>query len=148
MEKYYTLNEVAMMTGLTTRTLRNYLKMNVLKGEKLDGAWKFTEEEFAEFIQNPYVKPSLQAKNKAIVFDFLAQNEKRINEICTVIDVCVDSHEAEEISSFFCEEINKRNEGNINFSYLFRTPLAENDIRVSVQSFADSRESIDSMLAG
>lgn len=113
MEKYYTLNEVAMMTGLTTRTLRNYLKMNVLKGEKLDGAWKFTEEEFAEFIQNPYVKPSLQAKNKAIVFDFLAQNEKRINEICTVIDVCVDSHEAEEISSFFCEEINKRNEGNI-----------------------------------
>ena len=117
MEKYYTLNEVAMMTGLTTRTLRNYLKMNVLKGEKLDGAWKFTEEEFAEFIQNPYVKPSLQAKNKAIVFDFLAQNEKRINEICTVIAVCVDSHEAEEISSFFCEEINKRNEGNINFSF-------------------------------
>ena len=30
MEKYYTLNEVAMMTGLTTRTLRNYLKMNVV----------------------------------------------------------------------------------------------------------------------
>ena len=58
--------------------------MNVLKGEKLDGVWKFTEEEFAEFIQSPYVKPSLQAKNKAIVFDFLAQNEKRINEICTV----------------------------------------------------------------
>ena len=117
MEKYYTLNEVAMMTGLTTRTLRNYLKMNVLKGEKVDGVWKFTEEEFAEFIQTPYVKPSIQAKNKAIVFDFLAQNEKRTNEICTVIDVCVDSHEAEEISSFFCEEINKRNEGNIKFSF-------------------------------
>lgn len=47
MEKYYTLNEVAMMTGLTTRTLRNYLKMNVLKGEKLDGIWNFTEEEIA-----------------------------------------------------------------------------------------------------
>ena len=117
MEKYYTLNEVAMMTGLTTRTLRNYLKMNVLKGEKIDGIWKFTEEEFAEFIQNPYVKPSLQAKNKAIVFDFLAQNEKRTNEICTIIDVCEDSNEAEEISAFFCEEINKRNEGKINFSY-------------------------------
>ena len=33
-------------------------------------------------------------------------------------------------------------------SYLFRTPLVENDIRVSVQCFTDSRESIDSMLAG
>ena len=117
MEKYYTLNEVATMTGLTTRTLRNYLKMDVLKGEKTDGIWKFTEEEFAEFIQNPYVKPSLQAKNKAIVFDFLAQNEKRTNEICTMIDVYTDSHGAEEISSFFCNEINQRNESNLNFSF-------------------------------
>lgn len=32
--------------------------------------------------------------------------------------------------------------------YLFRAPLVENDIRVPVQRFADSRESIDSMLAG
>ena len=117
MEKYYTLNEVAKMTGLTTRTLRNYLKMNVLRGEKVDGIWNFTEEEFAEFIQNPYVKPSLQAKNKAIVFDFLSQNEKRTNERCTIIDVNVDTHEAEEISSFFCNAINKRKEENINFSF-------------------------------
>lgn len=29
--------------------------------------------------------------------------------------------------------------------YLFRTPLVENDIRVSVQGFADSRECIYSM---
>ena len=86
MDKYYTLNQVAMMTGLTTRTLRNYIKMDILKGEKIDGIWNFSEEEFAEFIQNPYVKPSIQAKNKAIVFDFLAQNEKRTNEICTIID--------------------------------------------------------------
>ena len=36
----------------------------------------------------------------------------------------------------------------IDDGYLFRTPLVENDIRVPVQRFADSRESIDSMLAG
>lgn len=36
----------------------------------------------------------------------------------------------------------------VNWEYLFRTPLVKNDIRVSVQRFADSRESIDSMLAG
>ena len=129
MEKYYTLNEIAMMTGLTTRTLRNYIKMNVLKGEKLDGVWTFTVEEFAEFIENSYVKPSLQAKNKAIIFDFLAQNEKRTNEICTVIDVCVDSHEADEISSFFCEEMNKRKESNIRFSF---EKNAQNKLKIIV----------------
>lgn len=134
MEKYYTLNQVAMMTGLTTRTLRNYIKMDILKGEKIDGIWNFSEEEFAEFIQNPYVKPSIQAKNKAIVFDFLAQNEKRTNEICTIIDACVDSHEAEEISNFFCEEINKRNESNINFSF------EKNDsyVRVILRGYEDT----------
>ena len=33
-------------------------------------------------------------------------------------------------------------------TYLFRTPLVENDIRGSVQCFADSCESIYSMLTG
>ena len=37
---------------------------------------------------------------------------------------------------------------NKDLLYLFRTPLVENDIRVSVQCFSDSRECIDSMLAG
>lgn len=32
-------------------------------------------------------------------------------------------------------------------TYLFRTPLVENDIWVSIQCFVDSSESIDSMLA-
>ena len=97
MEKYYTMNEVAKMTGLTTRTLRNYLKLNVLNGEKIDGVWQFTEEEFVEFIENPYVKPSIQAKNRAVVFDFLARNEKKTNEICTIIDMCVKPNEEDEI---------------------------------------------------
>jgi len=117
MEKQYTINKVAIMSGLTTRTLRNYIKMGILKGELVEGVWKFTEEDVAEFFQNPYVKPSIQAKNKAIVFDFLAQNEKRINEICTIIDVCVEKHEAEEIAAFFCKEVNKRTAGNLKFSF-------------------------------
>ena len=104
MEKYYTLNEVAMMTGLNTRTLRNYLKMDVLKGEKIDGIWKFSECEFSEFISNPYVKPSLQAKSKAIVFDFLNEKEKQLNEICIILDLHVDFTESDEISEFFCTE--------------------------------------------
>ena len=117
MEKYYTLNEVAMMTGLNTRTLRNYLKMDVLKGEKIDGIWKFSECGFSDFISNPYVKPSLQAKSKAIVFDFLNEKEKQLNEICTILDLHVDLTESDEISEFFCTERNKRPEEKITFSF-------------------------------
>ena len=117
MEKNYTINQLAVMSGLTTRTLRNYMKMGILKGDMVSGVWRFTEEDIAEFFQNPYVKPSIQSKNKALVFDFLAQNEKCINEICTIIDVCVESHEAKEISAFFCEEVNKRSEEKVKFTF-------------------------------
>lgn len=90
MEKYYTINELAIMTGLTTRTLRNYLKLNILCGEKVDGSWMFTEEDVSEFLSNPMVKPSVQAKKNAIIYDFLAEDRKKNNEICIIIDACVN----------------------------------------------------------
>lgn len=110
MDKYYTLNDLALMTGLTTRTLRNYLKMGVLKGERMEGVWKFTEEDVAEFFDNPYVISGVQAKNRAIVFDFLAENKKQTNEICTIIDLYVEQREAEEVMDFFCEKVSDREE--------------------------------------
>ncbi len=116
MDKYYTLNDLARMTGLTTRTLRNYLKMGVLKGERMEGVWKFTEEDVAEFFDNPYVISGVQAKNRAVVFDFLAENKKQTNEICTIIDLCVDQREAEEVAAFFCEKMSNREE-RIKVSY-------------------------------
>ena len=116
MEKYYTLNEVAMMTGLTTRTLRNHITMGVLKGEKKDGVWRFSVEELGEFFQNPYVKPSIQAKKKSIVFDFLKQNKKQTNEMCTIIDINANLTNAQKISAFFCEQISNLDGVNIQFS--------------------------------
>ena len=113
MDKYYTLNDLALMTGLTTRTLRNYMKKGILKGERVEGIWKFTKEEIAEFFDNPYVISGVQAKNRAVVFDFLAQNKKQYNEICTIIDLCIEQKKAEEISVFFCEKVGKRNDERI-----------------------------------
>ena len=59
---YYTLNEIATIAGLTTRTLRNYLQMDILKGEKVDGVWRFSEEALWEFIDNPSVRQAMHAK--------------------------------------------------------------------------------------
>lgn len=113
----YTINEVAMMTGLTTRTLRNYIKLGILKGEKLDGIWKFSAEDISDFISNPAVKPSVQAKNKSLVFDFLALDSKKTNEICSILDLYVEKEESEEICSFFCNNINQCKDTKIRFNY-------------------------------
>lgn len=113
----YTINELAMMTGLTTRTLRNYIKLDILKGEKVDGVWRFTPEDISAFVSHPTVKPSIQEKNKAIVLDFMADDHKKENEICTVLDLYVDEAEADEISEFFCNKINSCDCAKIRFSY-------------------------------
>ncbi len=86
MEQKYTLNDVAEMTGLTTRTLRNDIKLGFLEGQKEDGVWRFTQEEFTAFISHPSVRPTLQAKRQGIVYDFLADTKKKETRVCLILD--------------------------------------------------------------
>lgn len=50
MEKLYTVNEVAEMLHLTTRTIRNYLASGALKGRKIGAQWRFTQTDIDDFM--------------------------------------------------------------------------------------------------
>ena len=63
----YNINQVATITGLTTRTLRNYLNLGILQGEKEDGVWMFSPEELKSFLEDPRVKQSVTANKNAVV---------------------------------------------------------------------------------
>jgi len=112
----YTINDLALMTGLTTRTLRNYLKLGVLNGEKLDGSWRFTDEEIDAFFADTGVKQSMRATRHAVIYDFLADTSKKTNRACVILDFAVTDEEGREISAFFCEKIN-RDGADITFNY-------------------------------
>ena len=43
-KEMYTLDEVAQMSAFSTKSLRNFMKKNLLSGEKINGKWYFTEE--------------------------------------------------------------------------------------------------------
>ena len=43
----YSIKDLTKISGFTDRTLRNYLKLGVLIGEKKDGQWYFNEEQIA-----------------------------------------------------------------------------------------------------
>lgn len=118
MKKYYTINEISIMTGLTTRTIRNYLKSGLINGEKINGIWMFSHVDFSDMLANPAIKPSIQAKNNAVVYDFLVDNKKKINKICTIIDLYIDDTESNETSEFFCNTINSLSEtGELSFKF-------------------------------
>lgn len=112
----YNINDLAMMTGLTTRTLRNYIKLGVLGGEKIDGSWRFTDEEVDAFFANEGVKQSLRAHRHAAVYDFLADTAKKANRACLILDFAVSDEEGEEISTFFCNKVNADGT-DVTFSY-------------------------------
>lgn len=105
MDRNYNLNEIAMMTGFSTRTLRNYLNQGLLKGEKIDGAWQFTPEEVDRFFAEPFVKEGLRIKRGGIVFDFLADRSKKAGRTCVILDIPASMKESKALSEFFCKQM-------------------------------------------
>lgn len=83
---YYVLGHLVQFTGLTDRTLRNYISMGILEGEKINGLWHFTPEQVEVFVRHPAVRPSILAKRNAIVYDFLLDTKKRTHQACIILD--------------------------------------------------------------
>ena len=77
---YYVINHLVMFTGLSDRTIRNYISSGILQGEKINGLWHFTPEQVEEFISHPSVRPSILAKNNGLVYDFILDNKKTKEE--------------------------------------------------------------------
>lgn len=135
MEQKYTINQVAAMTGISTRTIRNYLKAGLVNGEKTDGVWLFSAEDFGNMLDNPTVKPCIKAKSNAVVFDFIADDRKKDNKICTVIDLYADDNEAEEVSRFFCDAVNN---GCGESDLVFRFEKYGKNVRVILSGAEDA----------
>ena len=86
MRETYTIPDIAQMTGLNERTIRSYLANGQLQGEKVDGAWRFTAEQFSDFLVQDMVRSSVQAKANAIVYDFLITSRRQEPAACLILD--------------------------------------------------------------
>lgn len=117
MEKKYNLNDLALMTGFTTRTLRNYLLGGMLKGEKIDGVWRFSEEDLDAFFKEPYVKEGIRIKRSGVVFDFLAEKGAKTPRTCVILDVPASLKEGRAISTFFCDKMNDASDVVFTFDW-------------------------------
>ena len=51
-EKLFTVEDIAQMTSLTSRTIRNYLKNGTLQGNKIGGQWRFTMDNIRQLFNN------------------------------------------------------------------------------------------------
>lgn len=112
--KNYGIRHLALLTGLTDRTIRSYIAMGLLEGEKINGLWQFTPEQVERFLRHPAVRPSILAKNHSIVYDFLTEGRKKRKEACVILDLPGIPEKAAE---FFCDYICAAPWENIRFSF-------------------------------
>ncbi len=56
---YYLISHLLRITGLSDRTIRNYISSGILQGEKINWLWHFTPEQVERFICHPAVRPSI-----------------------------------------------------------------------------------------
>lgn len=114
MHEYYTIDDIAGMTSLSTRTIRNYLRMGLLDGEKIDGVWQFTAEDFGRFLQQDMVRQSLQAKSLGLLYDFLRQPKDP--GVCAVIDLAAGEDEPAQRQRLL-DEVNRCGRLRLRYSH-------------------------------
>ena len=114
-ENYYGISQLAMFTGLTDRTIRNYISTGILQGEKINGVWRFTPEQADAFVRHPMVRPSILAKNNSLVYDFLLEDKKKKQEMCLILDI--PKGEKRAVAEFFCHAITNDGYRDIKFTF-------------------------------
>ena len=121
-EELYLISHLTLITGLSDRTIRNYIASGILKGEKINGIWHFTPEEVDSFIKNPAVRPSIIAKNNSVVYDFMLNDSKKESETCVILDL--PKSDIKETAEFFCYNISNGGYKDISFSFdgNYKTP--------------------------
>ena len=117
MDRKYNLNDLALMTGFTTRTLRNYLNQGLLNGEKSNGIWQFSDEEVDRFFREPFVKEGLRIKRSGVVFDFLADRRKNEARTCVILDLPASRKTGSRISAFFCDRMSDASDVTFNYGW-------------------------------
>ena len=85
-QKWYTVAEVAKMTGLTDRTIRNYLKDGTMHGKKIGVQWRFTEADINALFQDVDFSQKLTKAENNLIETFLREEKEKTAE-CRILDI-------------------------------------------------------------
>jgi hypothetical protein len=112
---FYSINELSTISGFTTRSLRNFIQMEFLKGEKFNGEWRFSLEQIEDFFSNPNIKEGIKSKNNSVVYNYLL-NKPENDKICSIVDLNLTPNETKTLSEKICQMINDSN-ANVEFKF-------------------------------
>lgn len=118
-EKLYTVDDIATMTLLTTRTIRTYLKDGLLTGRKVGGQWRFTRKDIERLFENSTAMKDITDTHLQEVTDFMDGVNTDLNgeiQICSVADYYTDRDTAARLTEAFSNIISG-SQGSNRFYY-------------------------------
>ncbi len=133
----YDIKTLSTMMGVTTRTIRNYMHLGLLKGYIEHGKWCFTSQEIDLFLSNSYVQKELEIKANSIVLDYLKQND-RYEIGCFVMNLSSIEYEKKLPEILNC--VNERK--NVRFFYYKTNKIS----RICVEGSLDTLSQIIELL--
>lgn len=114
-EKLYTVEDVAAMTGMTDRTIRNYLKDGKLKGRKIVGQWRFTEADINALmgIEPEEKEVSAAPSLDGALADFVGGDtcSKYNPDVCALADIECEKAFADDIAGRINAELSDKANG-------------------------------------
>ena len=88
-DELYTVEDIAQMTMLTSRTIRNYLKDGLLTGKKVGGQWRFTKKDVERLFDNKAVEADINDCRRQEIMDFINGVNTDMEgelQLCTIAD--------------------------------------------------------------
>ena len=150
MEKLYTVEEIATMTSLTTRTIRNYIKEGLLKGRKIGGQWRFTEEDIKNLMDNGTYQEEHFRNLKQDVSDFIdgvntfADNIGEI-QTCSIIDLYQEKEVIQNKLDKLMEFINSPDNQPTGNYMSFSSNYIESEAKERIVIFANPKYLIEAL---
>ncbi len=124
-EKLFTINEVAVLTSLTTRTLRNHLKDGKLHGHKVGGQWRFRMSDIEDFTLGSGKRPRILTEGDSQVDDFLCSTDKSGTQVCTIVDIVADEDKATAKEFLIRDLMNwYDNRSSMKYTYEYKNGMA------------------------
>lgn len=116
-EKLYSIAEVAKITRLTDRTIRNYLANGTLKGQKIGGQWRFTQENIYALFNNNVFEDDMKNKTQKKIVEYYDEDYKDDNNSCTIIRLFINDEEKRKL---FFKKLNElKSSDNTKDSIMF-----------------------------
>ncbi len=94
-EKLYSISDIAKKTKLTDRTIRNYLASGTLKGRKVGGQWRFTQDDIKALFSNDEFADDMLAKTEKNIQKYIKNGFEfnDCNNACTILNIVIEEKE-------------------------------------------------------